>query len=85
MTHAWVGRGPHSWVGSGPHVWVPSEEDDLGGEEEEVCAFGWLKLCPIEADGRFVMRAHEGLVKEVIATEVIRSSLSLIHLRHAEI
>ena len=40
---------------------MPSEEDDLGVEEEEVCAFGWLKLCPIEADGRFVMRAHEGL------------------------
>ena len=31
MTHAWVGRGPHSWV--------PIEEDDLGGEEVEVCAF----------------------------------------------
>ena len=59
-THAWVGRGPHSWVGSGPHVWVPSEEDDLGGEEEEVCALGCLKLCPLDADGRFVMRAHEG-------------------------
>jgi len=60
VTHAWVGRGPHSWVGSGPHVWVPSEEDDLGGEEEEVCALGCLKLCPLDADGRFVMRAHEG-------------------------
>ena len=60
MTHAWVGRGPHSRVGSGPHVWVPSEEDDLGGEEEEVCALGCLKLCPLDADGRFVMRAHEG-------------------------
>lgn len=60
MTHAWVGRGPHSRVGSGPHVWVSSEEDDLGGEEEEVCALGCLKLCPLDADGRFVMRAHEG-------------------------
>ena len=54
---------PHSWGGSGPHVWVPSEEDDLGGEEEEVCALGWPKLCPLEADGRFVMRAHEALAK----------------------
>ena len=61
MTHAWVGRGPHSWVGSGPHAWVPIEEGDLGEEEEEVYAFAWLKLCPLEADGRFVMRAHEGL------------------------
>lgn len=60
MTHAWVGRGPHLRVGSGPHVWVPSEEDDLGGEEVEVCALGCLKLCPLDADGRFVMRAHEG-------------------------
>ena len=34
---------------------------NLGEEEEEVCAFGWLKLCSLEADGRFVMRAHEGL------------------------
>ena len=39
---------------------MPSEEDDLGGEEEEVCALGCLKLCPLDADGRFVMRAHEG-------------------------
>ena len=61
MTHAWVGRGPHSWVGSGPHAWVPIEEGDLGEEEEEVYAFGWLKLCPLEADERFVMRAHDAL------------------------
>lgn len=61
MTHAWVGREPHSWVGSGPHAWVPIEEGDLGEEEEEVCAFGWLKLCPLEADGCFVMRAHDSL------------------------
>ena len=40
---------------------MPSEEDDLRGEEYKLCALGWLKLCPIEADGRFVMRAHEGL------------------------
>ena len=40
---------------------MPSEVDNLGGEEEEVCALGWPKLCPLEADGRFVMRAHEGL------------------------
>lgn len=39
---------------------MPSEEDDLGGEEEGVCALGYLKLCPLDADGRFVMRAHEG-------------------------
>lgn len=48
----------HAWVGSGPHVWVPCEEDDLRGEGHELCALGWLKSCPIEADGRFVMRAH---------------------------
>ena len=58
MTHAWVGRGPHSWVGCGPHAWVPIEEGDLGEEEEEGYALGWPKLCPLEADGRFVMRAH---------------------------
>ncbi|ERJ69597.1 hypothetical protein HMPREF1556_02012 [Porphyromonas sp. oral taxon 278 str. W7784] len=40
---------------------MPSEEDDLRGEEQEVCALGWLKLCPLEAYRRFVMRAHEGL------------------------
>lgn len=61
MTHAWVSRGPHSWVGCGPHAWVPIEEGDLGEEEEEVYAFGWLKLCPLEADGRFVMRAADDL------------------------
>ena len=61
MTHAWVGREPHSWVGSGPHVWVPIEEDDLRGEELEVCSFAWLKLCPLVADGRFVMCAHDAL------------------------
>ena len=48
-------------LGSGPHVWGPSEEDDLRGEEHELCALGWLKLCPIEAYGRFVVRAYEGL------------------------
>ena len=61
MTHAWVGRGPHSWVGSGPHVWVPNEEVDLRGEEQEVCALGWLRLCSSEADVNFVMRAHDSL------------------------
>ena len=57
----WVGRGPHSWVESGTHVWTPIGGDDLRGEELEVCALGWLKLCPIEAYGRFVVRAYEGL------------------------
>ena len=61
MPHAWVGRGPHSWVGSGPHEWVPSEGDDLRGGEQEAYAFGWLKLCALEADGRFEMCAHDGL------------------------
>ena len=28
----------HSWVGGGTHVWVPREEDDLRGEEQELCA-----------------------------------------------
>ena len=40
---------------------MPSEEDDLRGEEQELCASGWLKLCPLEADGRFVMRVHDAL------------------------
>ena len=61
MTHAWVGRGPHSWVGGGTHVWVPIEGDDLRGGEQEAYAFGWLKLCALEVDGRFVMRAHDAL------------------------
>ena len=61
MTHAWVGREPHSWVGGGTHVWVPREEDDLRGEEKELCALGWLKLCPLVADGCFVMRAYDAL------------------------
>lgn len=61
MTHSWVGRGPHSWVESGTHVWAPIGGDDLRGEELEVCAFAWMKLCPIEADGRFVMRAADDL------------------------
>lgn len=61
MTHAWVGRGPHSWVGSGAHAWVSIGVDDLRREEEEVCALGWLKLCPLVADRRFVIRAHDAL------------------------
>ena len=60
-THTWVGRGPHSWVGGGTHVWVSIEGDDLRGGEQEACAFGWLKLFALEADERFVMRAHDAL------------------------
>ena len=40
---------------------MPSEEEDLRGEEQEVCALGWLKLCPLEADGRFMIPAHDAL------------------------
>ena len=35
--------------------------DNLRGGEPEACALGWLKLCPLEVDGRFVMRAHDAL------------------------
>ena len=35
--------------------------DDLRGEEQELCALGWLKLCPLEADGNFVMCVADDL------------------------
>ena len=35
--------------------------DDLRGEEQELCAFGWLRLCALEADGDFMMPAHDSL------------------------
>ena len=35
--------------------------DDLRGGEQELCALGWLKLCPLEADGNFVMCAADDL------------------------